>query len=454
MFHFLSFNALRSRFIGDRSGNIGIMFAMTVLPVLLAVSLTIDFVRASDEKAKMDAAIDAAALYAVTTAATKPAAKDYNAEALAAQKYFTVALGTLPPGVSVTPIAINVTKDPKNPSAVISTATYNGSIKTLLGDLFHPSIAISGSASATTQIPSYIDFYLLLDNSPSMGLAATQADINKLVSLTPDKCEFACHVVDANGKSDPNDYLSIALKNGVKLRIDSLREATQALTKTAQTTQQKSGLNNQFRMGVYAFTTNVTVLSGSKQTTYSKDNGLIADLIKVGNSAGNLQLSPYRSDSNFFLTDFVGTLASMNKIVSDPGDGSKASTPEKFVFFVTDGVQDLTLNNPHGSKEYKYTQYDNTNGWGHAIAPIDPTICQPLKNRGIKIAVLYTPFLATSAGVSPLSDRDIVYWKDDIPVKLQACASPGFYYQADSAGIAAAMNQMFQDALRSARLTQ
>ena len=217
---------------------------------------------------------------------------------------------------------------------------------------------------------------------------------------------------------------------------------------------QLSGLNNQFRMGVYSFYSDVTVLSSNNKTNYTPDNGMLTDLNAVNAAASNLQLTPYRSDGNFFLTDFPAIYRSMNKIVTNPGDGSKPSKPEKFVFFVTDGVQDLPLFHPDGSTDPKYTQYDNTEGWGHAIAPIDSNICTALKNRGVKIAVLYTPFLATSAGASPLSDKDIVFWKNDIPAKLQGCASPNFFYTATSAGIAAAMNQMFQDALRSARLTQ
>jgi hypothetical protein len=42
-------------------------------------------------------------------------------------------------------------------------------------------------------MPLYIDFYLLLDNSPSMGVGATPADVAKMVNNTPDACAFACH---------------------------------------------------------------------------------------------------------------------------------------------------------------------------------------------------------------------------------------------------------------------
>jgi hypothetical protein len=42
-----------------------------------------------------------------------------------------------------------------------------------------------------------------------------------------------------------------------------------------------------------------------------------------------------------------------------------------------------------------------------------------------------------------------------IPTQLQACASPGFFFQVSpSGGIAAAMQQMFLAALTEARLTK
>jgi len=59
------------------------------------------------------------------------------------------------------------------------------------------SIQIGGTAVASAQTPPNIDFYLLLDNSPSMSLPATQAGIIKMQSLTMAQesggCAFACH---------------------------------------------------------------------------------------------------------------------------------------------------------------------------------------------------------------------------------------------------------------------
>ncbi|WP_204349033.1 hypothetical protein, partial [Klebsiella pneumoniae] len=54
-------------------------------------------------------------------------------------------------------------------------------------------MTVTGSSSATSNLPAYIDFYLLLDNTPSMGIGATPSDVATMVANTSDQCGFACH---------------------------------------------------------------------------------------------------------------------------------------------------------------------------------------------------------------------------------------------------------------------
>ena len=102
----------------------------------------------------------------------------------------------------------------------------------ILGIFSKGSIAISGTSKAATGMPVYADFYLLLDNTPSMGVGATTADINTMVANTPDQCAFACHETVS-----PEGLLSLAKKLGVKMRIDVLRSATEQLMDTAKATE-------------------------------------------------------------------------------------------------------------------------------------------------------------------------------------------------------------------------
>ena len=77
-------------------------------------------------------------------------------------------------------------------------------------------------------MPQYIDFYLLLDNSPSMGVAATPQDVTTMVNSTPDKCAFACHDV-----SNANNYYNLARSLGVTERLRMTGEIMDVTTHLA-----------------------------------------------------------------------------------------------------------------------------------------------------------------------------------------------------------------------------
>lgn len=438
-------------FILNTKGNVAAIFALTIVPMLLSISLAIDFSRSSSKKVRLDAALDSAVLYVASKASKSGTISNISELTKEAELYFQNQIKSISE-ISVEPVALKITQSSSGTRAVKAEAHYKASLASWIKNPVSGQdvrINLSGYSASEIALPSYIDFYLLLDNSPSMGLAASPEDIDKLRTLTPESCEFACHTVYSDGSFDPNDNLAIARRNNVTLRIDLLAQATSALVSNAKSTQSKSGLENQFKVGIYGFNQDVSVLSGSDHKLYIFDNGLLSDLVMAGTKAASLTLTPYSADGNFHLTDFTSAFSAMNSIVSSPGDGSKAETPQKYLFFVTDGVQDMRQGSS-SLTDPKYTQYDF---WGHTLAPIDPQMCFSLKSRGIKVAVLYTTYYATAPGDSPLYDQNIAYWADDISAKLQDCASPGLFYTASSTGIKDAMLKMFQDAVKNARLT-
>jgi hypothetical protein len=99
-------------------------------------------------------------------------------------------------------------------------------------------------------------------------------------------------------------------------------------------------------------------------------------------------------------------------------------------------------------------------------------MCTAIKNRGIKIAVLYTPYMpvtnngfynqwigATSTNLNnnnPVNPNDPTDpASNGIGIALKACASSGFYYQVTpTSGISDAMNALFRKAVTSVMLTQ
>jgi hypothetical protein len=139
--------------------------------------------------------------------------------------------------------------------------------------------------------------------------------------------------------------------------------------------------------------------------------------------------------------------------IPPPGQGTNnvGDTPQEVLFIVTDGQNDY---NP-ASRVYKPMDLSGAD-------------CTAIKNRGIRIAVLYTVYMPlennfwehtvepilgyTNGSVPYLTSAAIT---DKIATSLTTCASPGLYYAVSTNGdISAALNHLFQEAVATARLLQ
>jgi len=121
------------------------------------------------------------------------------------------------------------------------------------------------------------------------------------------------------------------------------------------------------------------------------------------------------------------------------------------LFIVTDGMNDELV----GSG-------GNCGSSTRACVPIDVTgsLCTAIKNRGIRIAVLYTVYypLDTDPAVGQTwydlyIDPTTAPPLPNISPDAQACASPGLFYAVSTNGdISAALQTLFQEAVATARL--
>ncbi|ACA17156.1 conserved hypothetical protein [Methylobacterium sp. 4-46] len=415
----------RSRrvFAADRSGSIGMMFVVTLVPVLLLVGAAVDFTSYQKARTELDAVADQAVLAAVSAAGMKMSQADAEA---AMAKLFTDAAAALP-NVSASPRAATApTTDGVRTASLTYSATIRTGIMRLAG---FSTVAFGGTATAASPNPIFTDFYLLLDNSPSMGVAATTADIATMVANTSDQCAFACHDMSAGG----NDYYAKAKNLGVKMRIDVVRDATQQLMDTASAKAIAAG---QYRMAIYSFGTSCSGI-GLNQVS-----ALTANLSTSKTDAGALDLMtvPYQNYNNDQCTDFDGIFARLNSAVPNPGSGASAASPQKVVFFVSDGVADAN---------YPSTCTKPTTN-GRCQEPITLANCQALKDRGIRVAVLYTTYLPLPTNgwyntwIAPFSSQ--------IATNMAACASPDLYWPVSpSEGIADAMKGLFKKVVDSQR---
>src|SRR5205085_975317 len=131
-------------------------------------------------------------------------------------------------GVSYSPSNLTVTVTSSGGTRTVKVTYTATSANNFGGFLGQTNWTIGGtSTSSATQAPN-IDFYLLLDNSPSMAIAATTAGINTMVANTSSQggCAFACHQsnpgADNLGNPGGVDNYQLAKNLGVTTRIDNL----------------------------------------------------------------------------------------------------------------------------------------------------------------------------------------------------------------------------------------
>lgn len=424
------------RFGSDRRGSFATIFALSLIPISVGVGAAVDYSFANKIKARLDAAADAAALSAVNKVAMGNTAAQSEAAALNMFQTNAASIKHAVLGKS----SVKVTDSGTGRVAAVKyAAKVDAAFMGLVGI---NKIPVSGSASAASALPTYMDFYLLLDNTPSMGVGATNADIGLLMASTPDKCAFACH-----DTSTGNNYYNLAKKIGAQMRIDVMRKATQELMDTAGATQINPG---QFRMAIYTFGQSAEKMG--LQTIQS----LTTNLKKAKSAAEDVDLMsiPYQNYNSDTQTDFHSTLAAMNSAIGNPGDGSKSSSPMKILFFVSDGVADRAIGSPACLRPTTNGKDPKT---GKSVLrcqePLDAALCTSIKKRGIKIAVLYTTYLPLPSNA--WYNTWIAPFSSDIAKKMQDCASPDFYFEVSpTEGISEAMTALFQKAVQTARLTK
>ena len=395
------------RFRRDDGGSMAIMMGLTAVPLIFAVGAGIDYGTANMAKAKLDAVADTAALSAVdhqaitgTPAAAQITAQDtFNAEAVNI------------PNVTVGNATATVTDSTTGRTAVVNyTATKSNMFMGIFG---YPTITITGSSTAQAGLTTNINFYLLLDNSPSMNIAATSAGIQTMVNNTSAQggCAFACHesdpAADNLGNPGGEDNYTLAKNLGVVTRMQNLASATQSLMTSAASME---GSNQQYKMAIYTF--NNSSLNTIQALTSNLGNAkTAAATINVEEVYSNNWLTK-TSQNNDTDTDFESAMSSINTIMPSPGTGTPASTPQEVLFIVSDGVDDEVS-----------TSCSQTLDGNRCQQPFDTTWCTKIKNRGIQIAVLYTAYLPLPTN-SWYNDW-VAPFQNQISPNMESCASTG-----------------------------
>ena len=428
---------LSRKLLGDRSGNFGIMTALVAVPLIAAGGLALDVSNAMLVRTELQNAADAAAVGAIADSSPAVAA------AMAMTSDGTVTIGQadankLFQGQASTdlqniPVSVSAAVT-RTGNIVSSTVNFSANVPTTLSQVIgKTSIPVSGSASAQYQTANFMDFHMLLDNTPSMGIGATMADIDKMVANTSDKCAFACHI-----KGSTNDYYNLAT-NILKIntRIDVVRQATQSLTETATTNRVTP---DQYRMAVYTFGADAHTIGLTNVSPLSSDMAQVSSAISKQNV--DLMTVPQQGYNNDQDTSFDTMLTQLAPIIGTGGSGKTSSDRQKVLFLVTDGVGD----------SYKPNTCTKPTTNGRCQEPLATAFCQPLKNQNIKIAILYTTYFPLPT--NGWYNQWIAPFQSQIGSDLQSCASPGLYFEVSpTQGISDAMNALFLKVIRTPRIT-
>ncbi len=434
----------------SKAGNFSITTAFLMAPMVGMAGLAVDFANALMMKEQVQAAADAAALASISEKSALVASSLQMGDGTVASasatmaadgslavgnsdvlKLFVAELGSHP-GYHILSVDTSIIKSGKTLKSVFN---YVAEVPTNLSRAFGKNtITFRGTATAEFATQTFRDFYLLLDNTPSMGVGATPADVSKMVANTSDKCAFACHI-NNNGVESSSDYYHLAKRLGVTTRIDVLALATASLMDTATA---RRNTVDQYRMAIYTFGTK------AEDTRLLEIQTPTADLALAKSKATNVQLMtiPYQGYNNDQQTSFDTALTQIKAKMGTQGNGNTSTSPEKVLFFVADGVGD----------SYKPGTCTKATTGGRCQEPIDIKFCDAVKAQNFKIAVLYTTYLPLTTNA--WYNSWIAPFQNDIATRMRSCASDGLFFEVSpTQGISDAMNALFLRIINTPRLT-
>lgn len=457
------------RFASDATGMLAVQFVLLATPLIMLSIFAVDYNNVVRVREVLQSAADAAALGAVSyksagynaaaaQTGTGPASVPEGAADALSLFNNNIAGGHIAKSVSsVTPTAAVTRSGMTLTSTVSATAKVPATIGALIGGDGNWTLTVNSTGSNT--LPKYLDYYLLIDVSGSMGLPSTNAEQSRLAAVNPDNrsdypngCTFACHfsgysgfTLSRNGGNNANPQVATCATAGtsacIQLRTDAVGSAVQQLIQTAQA---NSSIANQYRIGLYPFIANLkSYFPLTSNLSLPASNS--ASLAYAANRLSTQLDTGADATLGSGGTHFDTALTQLNQLITSVGSGSTAATPQPFVFMITDGAQ----NNQY---------YWNGSWWGNnSPTTLDPSYCATLKNRGIIVGVLYIPYLPIQNPTSFGNNEDY-YANANIPYispALQKCASSGFFFAANApADITNALNLMFKQSLYASRITR
>jgi Flp pilus assembly protein TadG len=440
-----------ARFAGDRRASVAIISAL-VFPIIVLLALGgTDVAMALNTKENLQNATDAASLAVAAATVQNPNTAEATLKTTA-----QVVLTNDFPGGSTQITSFHVCAPVQNDCTSGST-TYTMNTVNMTTTAQAPcTLCIGGgptkqvAASTTTVIGfgSTIQLNVVMDSSASMIVGATPTDVTTISNWVSANwnavkpgdagpsyqngggdnppCAFACH--DVGGSTTGTDIatgLTNAHTAGATTRFDVMTSAAQQLVTHVQTeaTSNLTFAKNTYVFNIFSFDTTLH--------QYGQSN--------ISYAAASTAITSVSPGLDTYLSTIMSSLITK---IGNNGTGASTSSPLKFVILVTDGLQSDRNNNWNCSVSNGYDSAWNFSPTciGGYDTSISTTQCQTLKNHGVVLAVLETPYVpltGQSPNVKPYEKtvRHTIYPTGSsgasvVSSALQSCASNGYYFQA------------------------
>lgn len=302
-------------------------------------------------------------------------------------------------------------------------------------------LAIGGTSVSQVVLPTYINVYVVIDNSESMGIGATTADqkltYNATYGTSGGSCALACHYAGSDTESTVHNA-------GATLRIDVAKQAVIAGLKSIPT-------GSNYQVAVYT-------MANSLKNVFSLSNNVTSAITAVN----NVDLENSNDDGGTNTTYTLQTLANQ---LPTAGTGLTQSTAQGIVMLITDAVQDSDMKVKNGSSFsdsidsnfVKYSPCNQQTCWtdsafgGVTFEAFDPTQCTSIKNLGYTMMTLDVQYLIppsnlqSSQSFSNVFTYVSTYLLSSMTSNMQACATSSNYaYSASTPSeVSAATTAMF-----------
>jgi Flp pilus assembly protein TadG len=386
-------NVLRPvrRLLVEQAGSTLVTFGLAAPALFLFVALTLEYGYLLRLRMRLDAAADTAALAAVSAANTyianyagtgDPFAKAVKLGEAQAVGMFNANAGALGV-VSATPTATLT----RSGSALSASVSYTFSTS----NLFAPNLFQRAAHVTRTSVASmggapqnHVNIIVVIDNSESMGIGATEAD-QQIIYSKNGGCAFACHYLDKDTAPEMRAL-------GATLRIDAEKAAVDAALATLPT-------NATYRAAIYTMAENlarVAPLTSDIATLRQK-------VAPVAQNASSVDLAEDVGLGGNGSTDFAGVMAQLRAELSGmiasgqmaaPGDGSSAQKAQGLVILVTDGIQ-----NSFGNAKFTFyspcaapTCNDYVPGLAR-VQSLSSADCAGIKALGFRLMTLHADYL-------------------------------------------------------------